>query len=408
MNKRLQIILFYIFFLLTTSCISDNNKIATLSDMQCDNSFVEYAYIFPDPLLSRTPDRLLPNEPWQIEASLPGEILEDYHLIRGYGLQVMFARIYNKNPEIWLSVPSRVRKENTKSVLIYQPTSKEWHYVSDMIEGTDIFVGEIFLTNDGTIWGLNKWQTNDTNPKKGPILSKFNEQTRQFEFASGALEVPFTDEQRFESLELVIDRQDNIFWFLLGNDGIYRYDPVTQATTKQIDLSNITLAWATVSTDGSIYFADFNKLPLADPPNSLPRGMLFHFVSDTKELTQLDIPEDPWPKGRMYVTEAGDLWIGANGYKDITNNWHLLHPDMDFYLNLTWRRVNSPYIILESSNGLLWFNKYTETTQGTAWYDPKTQEGCMITDISARIIEDEQQQLWMFAGGNLYRYSLNE
>jgi hypothetical protein len=43
---------------------------------------------------------------------------------------------------------------------------------------------------------------------------------------------------------------------------------------------------------------------------------------------------------------------------------------------------------------------------GTAWYNPETGEGCMFTSFSARITEDDQQQLWMFAGGKLYRLPL--
>ena len=413
MNKLFQVGFFFI-FLLVTSCergwentpVSNNEKV-DISGMKCYASFEEFAYVFPESS-NRAFDPLLPTAPWELEVAFPDELMGNYH-IGGLGIEVMFTRSVNQNLEIWLARPMRYLKEDIKSILIYRPEIKKWQYVADIVKGTDIFISKIYLTSDGTVWGLNTWGGDNTNPHRGPVLSKFNEQTQEFEFATGVLEIPFTYDQQFVNLEVILDPQD-VFWFLLANDGIYRYEPTIQKTTKQVNLQDIDAALATLSIDGSIYFEDltYKKLILADPMFSIDEGMLHQFIPGTGELIQLDIPDEPWPQGKMYVTRTGQLWVGANGYRDIANgSWHLLHPDPDTYFDMGFWAY-SPSIMLESSNGLLWFNKYTDYDNGTAWYNPGTGEGCMFTNIRTNIVEDSQQQLWMFADGKLYRYSLEQ
>jgi hypothetical protein len=376
--------------------------------MDCYNSFEEFAYIFPEISYPREPTNpLLPTQPWQIETSFPNEFVEDYN-ISGLGIEVKFARLVDGNPEIWLARPGRYLKEDIQSILIYHPTSGKWQYVSDVVENTNIFISDIFLTRDG-IWGLNSWSRTDANPKKVPILSKFNEETQQFEFALGILEVS-SDESQSVNVEIIVDHKDD-FWFLLETGSFYHYDPIAKITIKQGDFPDINPTRAILSIDGSIYFENrtYKGFVSANPMYSIYSGQFYRFIPESRELIQLDIPDEPWPSGgSIYVTKTGHLWLGAVGYKDLHDgSWHLLHPDPDYHFELGFWS-HSPSIMLESSNGLLWFNKYTDAYKGTAWYDPETKEGCMFTDISANIIEDSQQQLWMFADGKLYRYSLNE
>ncbi len=78
-----------------------------LSEMECYNSFEEFAYIFPEAATSTSP--LLPNEPWLYETNLPSEWMGDYNII-GLGIDVMFSRIVEDNPEIWLARPQTVSR----------------------------------------------------------------------------------------------------------------------------------------------------------------------------------------------------------------------------------------------------------------------------------------------------------
>lgn len=392
------------------------------TDMRCYGTFNEFAYV-PSESLS-TDDVLSPTRPWIVEGIFP-EVLRGDYPVSGLGIEVMFARNNNGIMEIWMARPGRFLKEDIKSLIVYIPASNEWQHVPDTVVNTDVFISDIFLANDGTIWGLNTWEGDNTRPSKGPVLSEFNEQTQQFEFDLGSLEIPYTNQQKFVNLEVILDH-NNVFWFLIEQDGIYRYDPIMGTTAKQIDLHDISPLDSVLSKGGDIYFEDisfdlftsisrtvdineftYEEFVATYPPFGLYNDMIYQFVSNSGTLTTLDVPPESWPNGDMYVTQTGHLWFGVNGYKDLEDgSWHLLHPDPNLYFEFGFW-TDSPSIILESSDGLLWFSYRTELYQGTAWYNPTVQEGCMFTNVNASIIEDIQGQLWMFANGTLFRYPLN-
>lgn len=377
-----------------------------LSDMECYKSFEEFAYVMPEEL-PLDHKLLLPTAPWVIESELPDDFT------RNFGIDVAFSRVTDGHPEIWLI--RSYSYEDIPGIFIYRPSIDDWQFISRMVEDTDIFVSEIYRANDGTIWGKNSWswEWKNENQIKGPVLSKFNEETQKFEFAEEMLEIPFTDEQRVISREVVMDRQGYL-WILVSDDGIYRYDPIDKTTIKQIDLLGINVGNSVIAMDDNIYFEniDFMKLATADPTFSVYEGGIYKYNPIAKELITVEIPDDPWPIGGFYLTQAGEIWFGAVGYRDLkSDSWNLLHPDPDLYFphagDIAW---SSPHIVLDSSDGLLWFNKSTDIAEidGTAWYDPKTREGCRFTNYSAEIIEDDQKQLWMFANGKLYRYAFED
>jgi hypothetical protein len=88
----------------------------------------------------------------------------------------------------------------------------------------------------------------------------------------------------------------------------------------------------------------------------------------------------------------------------LDGSWHLIHPypeqAFDHAGDYLWV---PPSLLMESSDGKLWYNRYMDGQgDGTAWYDPKTGEGCLFADYPSTLIEDSKQQLWMAAGGKLY------
>jgi hypothetical protein len=113
----------------------------------------------------------------------------------------------------------------------------------------------------------------------------------------------------------------------------------------------------------------------------------------------------------MLVDHRGRLWLGAMGYMETDGSLYLLHPDAP----MVWENRSEflywspPTLLLESSNGLLWYSEYHDMSllgEGTAWYDPETGEGCLFTNVASNVVEDEDKQLWMVADGKLYRYPL--
>ncbi len=413
MRKLIYIVTLLIFIFLTTGCEQDftftfphvgNSPKANLADMECYNSFEEFAYT---PKYERYGGGL-PTEPWQIEATIPDEIANNY-VTGGLGVhQVMFSRLYEGQQEIWLARPGRFLLDDVPSVLIYYPDSKQWRSIQGNIDGSNAYVKNVFQTNDGKIWGRNGWEWEDI--PDGPILSIYNEETQQFEFASGALNYPLTKDDERVPNGFVFDSQGKI-WIFVSQDGIYLYDSVTQTTSKQLDLGNIELSAIESLSDGTLYFTEnlYLKRTTGESNFRAFDGMLYQFIPNDGELIELGRPDEPWPVfGGMFESSDDKVWFSAVGYRDLQDgSWHLLHSDPEeAFEHAGHQGADSPGIILESSNGLLWFTKFEDIFSGTAWYDPEINEGCMFTDFPAFVIEDDHRQLWMVVDGNLYRLAL--
>lgn len=392
-----------------TNRFDTSQEVDPLSKLECYKTFEEFAFGGFD---KQPVEKLLPTDPWHIEAIMPKEFYGDFD-VNVYDWQVSLARLKDGIPEIWLTRRG-LPQSDIPLILIYRPTLNSWSQISGVIEGSDIFVKEIYLTNDGTVWGRNHWsQEYNNTPNQGPILSKYNENTNQFEFVSESPQIPFVNEERYLDTRVLLDRTD-IFWIAIGSDGLYTYEPQINRTTKRAELQDLSVGVLSSASDGTIYFASGNE----EQPqtNNLPfhlyEGMLMQFSPDTGEFTILEIPEEPWPiVGPPLVTKADQLWLGSVGYKDLNENrWYLVHPNLSYYIEdtnyLMW--PPSPQVLLEDESGTLWFGLDTELKSGTAWFDLETGKGCMLTNLYANIVGDSQQQLWLFVEGKLYRYSLGQ
>jgi hypothetical protein len=216
-----------------------------------------------------------------------------------------------------------------------------------------------------------------------------------------------------EPPHIVLDQQ-GIFWIFVGFDGIYSYNPATKTTEKWIDLPELDVDYTALSPDGSIYFAHQSSLGNF----RLVGDELYQFFPETGKVESVGLPasNEEWPIfAGLLVDHIGRLWLGSTGYRDLGGAWHLMHPYPERYFEIVdTGRISYiwafPRPILESSDGILWFQKYLDTSgqwEGTAWYDPNLGEGCLITNMPTNIVEDSHQQLWMMVDGILYRYSLN-
>ncbi len=407
LSKMNRIFIVSFIILLIPACMtSQNTEQSNLSSMKCYNSFQEFAYILPEYHEYRSG---LPTEPWKIESNFPSELVKDYD-IQWPNIRVMFSRSVNGNPEIWLANPSRFLEDDAQSIFVYHPESGEWFTIPDNVEDTNTFIRGVYQAGNGTIWGWNGWEQS-TIEQNSPVFSIFNEQTKQFEFIPGMLERPMTDEGKNISHGALFDSQGNI-WILVSNDGLYLYDPVSQTTTKQIFLPEMTISNFSMLSNDTIYLTDntYMQRTTGNTKRGNFSGMLYQFFPENDEILEVGIPDQPWPWfGSMVETSDQKVWFSAIGYHDLSDgSWHLSHPDPEYaFERAGYQGFSSPNIILESSDGILWFNKENEDMfTGTAWYNPETGKGCMFTSFSARIIEDDQQQLWMFAAGKLYRLSL--
>lgn len=369
--------------------------------------FHKFAYS-PDNT-SRPIPKILPDTPWIFEADIPGlkEEVDDFS-----DIQIVLARTTDEQQEIWLYKPPFVSNfegvNKKESFVIYLPQTKTWEEVPALMENSNLIVEELFTTSDGTLWGQISFDQPYAVPDVGPVLGKYNKSTKRFEPAVGGLNIPIYDKYLLQSYEVVVDRQDE-FWIFGPNDAVYHYDPESRTTTKQADLPRKGMDRFSVALalDGNIFLQDKSLRQQDDE-------FLFQFLPGTREIVTIDVSKEPWEASHgMLVDQKGRLWLGAMGYMETDSTWHILHRNAPkVWENLGEIRYWSPpTLIYESSNGLLWYAEYHDMGrlgEGTAWYDPKTGEGCLFTNIASYIVEDANEQLWMVADGNLYRYPLDE
>lgn len=367
--------------------------------------FRDFAYL-PDEATPPIPV-VLPGPPWQIEAVIPGREGKPYHDFTDF--QLMLARTKNGEQEIWLHKAPDYRSGSLISetaFLIYRPASQTWEEISAKIGDTNLDVKDLFITNDGTLWGGIWWSQDPPYPMKAPVLGKFDESNRRFESAAGGLEISLADAEGgvITTPTIMLDKED-IFWLFVRQDGIYHYDPKTGVLDKRADLPDTkTYAIHTaLSSDDSIYFQMY-------PTHS--KEFLFQFSPITGEILPVKVPDESWSKhAGMLVDSKGRLWLGAMGYLDTNGHWRLIHPHPRENFEHSGPLWTPPTLIFESSNGLLWYAEYQDMErrgEGTAWYDPETGEGCLFTNLASYIVEDSEKQLWMVADGKLYRYQLEQ
>lgn len=377
---------------------------------ECLETFETFAYQVTRNQIERaTPPGLF----WQMVSSLPSQINLDFPIIN----QVEIVHQVNDREEIWVMGYS----ENIPVLAIYGIETQEWEVLPRVVYGTDLFVGELFRSYDGTIWGKNMWDSQqDSLTGEIPVLSKFNATTRRFEVPQGMMQIPIVGEQEYYygqaisvSPEIIIDEQ-GAFWIVVNFYGIYHYDPIQQTYLRIVELPEFPVNEAVLSTDGSdIYFSrPTDHVDTTRELFTLSEGMLQKLDIESGEIEIVNVPNQKWPVfSGMLFDSVGRLWLGSIGYLEPNGSWSLLHPDPELFFSHAGEYLWSPpRLMMESSDGRLWFQKNLDTggeNEGTAWYDPATREGCMFTNYPANIVEDANQQLWMVVDGNLYHYSLN-
>jgi hypothetical protein len=367
---------------------------------RCILPFQRFAYHGPRYETPIAVDKL-PLPPWQFEAEVPYHI-SAYHR---QDIQVQTTRSGDSYQEIWLGD----RFPYDPIMTVYHTETGRWEEISPYVGDTRLFVHELFVTADGSVWGSVKWEPVLNTPvvDSAPVLAKFNDDTRAFEFEQNVLEVPVsTGPQVLRFPKILLDEQD-VFWIFVDGDGIYTYAPALRRTERKTDFpDNFVVVPAALAPDGSIYIEQYQH-------HRLTEGALFQFFPETVELVSLGAPDEEWPVfDGMVVDHTGRLWLGSIGYREPSGDWHLTINNLREY----FRHVDSgahfwaaPYVMLESSTGILWYQKFFDTgpgATGTAWYDPDTGRGCLFTNQPAFVIEDAEQRLWLAAGGNLYSYSL--
>jgi hypothetical protein len=379
-----------------------------------------FAYITKTRETISQPDseKVLPPMPWQAEVTLP-EFPEDAieHRQRD---QLLTVRVHPHGyRDIWIfrawATDMSGSDYQFTEVLVYSSKTKEWKTIPSKVRDSQAIIGEIFVTNDGSVWAHNYWgdfftvfepparvgisNYDNSIPSSMPILSRYNEKDGQFEFVDDVKNIPIGDTTD-EWNKVFLDK-NGVFWFFIQKDGIYSYDVSSRSVERHVDLAassdnHFVVKSAAFAADGNIFFSD-------------DFSTIFRFSPETNAITR--IGGTPLPFQNRYglyfhnilVDHAGRLWVGDVGWSepDTYTTWYQLVQSPIFITRSEgdtlyyWER---PYLLLESSNGLLWY----KSANGMAWLNPQKEKWCWFTTEPSNIISDTKQVLWIIAGNQIY------
>lgn len=373
---------------------------------KCVASFDSFAFSPPEELDEEI-EGIHPLPTWREITEIP-KIPDDNKRIR---TKIDIARSVHGKREIWIRryiLPIAFQPgADVHEYLVFTPESEEWKIISAEVGDTGIWIDQLFVTSDGEIWGRNTWKSDYEYPFNYiPVLSKYNEKTERFEFEQNSIRYKFAQNiNQFFDWQIVLLGGNDVFWIFIQEDGLYTFDSKSLKVEFQVEIPDFVVYSAIISPDGTIYF---RKYPYE---YSIQQGELYSFSPNTKEMKTLEIPLETWPQySNFFVDQEGILWLDTIGYREQNGNWQLLYPDVDLYLEnisqVEGYRWITPHVVMQSSNGILWFTKYTLSDNGTAWYDPKTGEGCMFTNYYSEIVEDSKHNIWLIADSKLYNYAL--
>ena len=381
------------------SSMSETGEIDSENDQTCMGLFSEFAYSGEMDNHSTIQQPVLPLTPWEEVIDFPrnSDNKETYYLA--------LARQYDGEVEIWID--SYVKNK----IIIFKPETQEQRVLSsDIIDYPGMAISPTFIQSDGTVWGQNYvyGDNNEILYDPYPPLSRYNEETQRFEIPKGMFTISLYQENMDYSKDplIFLDKND-VFWVFSQHDGLYQYAIYTEKMNKVLQTLDLAFRNGVMDHQGGIYF---NRPTLGWKIAGLSSGEILYFNPELRKLESLSTPEQDWPVVLgLFIDWRGRLWTDISGYRDTEGKWSLLHKNIGEYFGNILRGESwfVPSIETQTTDGRFWIQReYSYYNDGTAWYDPETEEGCWFTSYTSRIVEDAKNRLWFEADGKLYKYDL--
>jgi hypothetical protein len=357
----------------------------------------------PDPAKPTPGENLIvtPPSPWKMISPLPEKV----------GRYYQFSRTINDHVEIWIENPDSTFR--TFTFLVYRTDTNTWETISAMISGSSVAVGRLFIARDGSLWGASG--SSFTLPSmdwKSP-LAKYNEETEKFEFVNEAGDIPAGRTNPDEVYQrpfwsIVLQDSYGAFWILAQKDAIYKFDPITYQSERYIDMPTVVVMQAVISPNDEIYYL------LGGTDSFYIRSIndweIFRLDTKNKKTERIGVGLEPWPDSftHMLVDHKGELWLDGLGFRKPDGKWYQIQRSPVFITNTSLDSIDyrwkKPVILLESSDGRLWF----DSPNGTTWLDLRKGKWCWFTTYRSEIVEDSDHNLWMVADNKLYKLSLEQ
>ncbi|MBN2115480.1 MAG: hypothetical protein JW730_02855 [Anaerolineales bacterium] len=417
MQKYLHALLVFLMFAwITGSCNYSRPAIAsTPNNNSCISPITSLAYPIDGYSKSMQIDQTEPLLPWQVEKDIPQPL--PLNQLSYNFIEPQFVRTVRGETEVWLMSTWGAKDDNSfkHTIYVYQTNSKSWHEVSSIIDEVPAEIVHLYLGTDGTIWASASREIGhaygySAYAKSTPkfVFGVYDEEKSKFELLDFPERVPLGP----------IAFNNDKFWIFERYGPIYDVDPRNLQITKYIDPRTSDLAQSMdlpehlVSSDNALVFMNDESFYFLDDTPKYYTSQdvtLFHFIPEKNTLEaipSINRLEGGPPYTDLFADRSGNLWVSDFGWMDKTGEWYQLIRSPVFISTkveatpILWEH---PQIVLESSNGLLWFR----STNGMVSLDPQKGEWCWFTTYQSNIVEDSDQNLWMIADNKLYKYPLN-
>ena len=353
-----------------------------------------------------------PPYPWRAISPIPQSFSPDSLSYSYFDLQ--FSRDVKNESEIWIMNTWAIKKADTfnHSIYVYRTGDGTWSEVPSILEDTDAEIVHLYQAKDGTVWAAASTEVGHAygyyaEIQETPyVFAVFDEEKRNFTSIEFPQEVPLGP----------VDFDGEEFWIFEKDGPIYSLNPHTLEITEYLDPRKseladfIVLPKNLVKNDGSLAFSkDGSFYFLASTPREYPIEIdVFHFSPKTDSLRIITpgFVGSPSYISGLLVDQFDNLWMSDIGWMDKDGNWyHQLIRSPVFitsYMEGQSFDWEYPEIVLESSNGVLWFS----STNGMVFMNPKDGNWCWFTTYRSEMIEDAQHNLWMTIDGELYKSPL--
>jgi hypothetical protein len=347
---------------------------------------------------------ILPSPDWKFVNKIPSvKNTTKYKLISQSIAKVLDD---TKNQEIWIlnAYFQTVSGETFFDYSVYG-NEKKWVTISAEVAGNEkVFTKGLYYIN-GNLFGVNDQSFGDDYA----LFSKFNKLTQKFEPVQTSITIPVGSYDKGGLFHKSIVRLDSnrVFWIIVPEGSIYKYNPISGQINKEADIpSSHIISDFRFAADKSIYYYAFDEA--GKGTNYLPPMVLYHYIPEKKQFTQIYIPLEPSGFPNILIDRQDRLWLGGSGWKESDNTWYQILRSSVFITNSqeggSEPRWKSPYVLIESSDGRLWF----QSDNGMTWLNPQKGEWCWFTTYQSNLVEDSDHNLWMIADGKLYKNALGK
>jgi hypothetical protein len=382
-------------FLLTTLFLigcSKTQSATNLENPMCLESETTFAFRAYDENIKKDVKEVLPTFPWSFEIEIPVDLQSGERYVS------LSLTIIDNNgaEEIWILENSvDASGELNRTLFVYDTKKKKWDKLLNIFEELPLSTLSIYKSDSGDLFLTGQY--NDLLNVRKSFIAKYSlEQERFFilsDFKDG-IPVGMT----------VFDPVKGTFWIATVNNFLFNVDPINPETIRQFEIPPD----LGILTDLKINSE--NTLYLLSVLEAYPNNKITIFKSDTNEFQQVHYSNymnlDYFSS--LFVDKNRNLWLGDQAWKTPEDIWYQTIRSSVFVSNQVpeWSgyRWDTPSIILESSNGFLWF----QSVNGMISLDPSRGEWCWFTTYQSNIVEDSDRNLWMIADNKLYKLPLGE